>query len=67
MREQAFLAPRSARLPRAAACASALMRLGLWALLRGFPAAGYLGALGCGLGLWDVCAQIMHAPEQIVH
>jgi hypothetical protein len=28
--------------------------------LRGFPAAGYLGALGCGLGLWEVCAQISY-------
>ena len=60
VQEQALLAPRSARLPRAAACASALLGLGLWALLRSSPTGGYLGALGCGLGLWEVCAQISY-------
>ena len=58
VREQEFEAPRSAWLPYPIAGASALLGIAFWTLLRGSAFGAYLGALGCGFGLWEVYAEL---------
>lgn len=57
-RREQFRAPMSAWRPYIVAFVTALVGIGLWALLGGSTFGTYLGAIGCGFALWEIYSEM---------